>query len=149
MYLQKLNFCRKKSKKFFFFFFMRPGINWSIYKLTANSSGVTLSMSNTTASKLLAESKLRPSRDSELLLSCKHRRKTVRQERERKTLGEKSGMIFHTPIKSTWTKNHGQLHSSCGHLISLITNVHLNYFIPFDYSAQMVKVDQNATTSLY
>lgn len=56
-----------------------------IQKLTANSSGVTLSMSNTTASKLLAESKLRPSRDSELLLSCRHRRKTIRLERDRKT----------------------------------------------------------------
>lgn len=69
--------------------------------------------------------------------------------KEKEELDIISGKIFHTTIKSIWTKSHGQLHSSCGHLISLITFVHLNYFIPFDYSAHMVKVDQNATTSLY
>lgn len=83
------NLINSKEKKLciavFFSHETRCEMEYLLYKLTANSSGVTLSMSNTTASKLLAESKLRPSRDSELLLSCKHRRKTVRQERERTT----------------------------------------------------------------
>lgn len=48
------------------------------FLLTANSSGVTFNTSNTTASQLLlAQSELRPSRESELLLPFKKKKKNI------------------------------------------------------------------------